>query len=149
MGQRRKAREMAVQTLYALDFCEIDPDFREYSLLNEYPGVLEQLGEDEHVPSDTPVYAFADELIKNTIINLEDIETEINKHSQNWPCESIAQLDRGILHLAVYELMFTGTPAPVIINEALEIAKKYCSENTGKLINGILDAIHKDTPQSK
>ncbi|HRY83419.1 MAG TPA: transcription antitermination factor NusB [Candidatus Cloacimonadota bacterium] len=143
MGQRRKAREMAFQTLYALDFCELDPAFKEYSMLNEYPAILMEIAESEHVGNGASVYAFADELVKNTIINFEDIETEIDKHAEHWSCESIARPDRSLLHLAVYELMFTGTPAAVVINESIEIAKKFCSESTGKFLNGILDAIHK------
>ena len=145
MGQRRKAREMAFQTLYALDFCEISPEFKEYSMLNEYPAILNEISETEHVGTGASVYAFADELVKNTIINLEDIEAEIDKHADHWSCESIARPDKSLLHIAVYELMFTGTPAAVIINESIEIAKKFCSESTGKFLNGILDAINKSS----
>lgn len=144
MGQRRKAREMAIQTLYALDFCELKEDFKEYSMLNEYPAVLSQLADNEGIQTGSPVYAFADDLVKNTIINIEYLEREINKHTDNWSCESIAHLDRSILHIAVFELIFTDTPAAVVINEAIEIAKKFCSEPTGKFLNGILDAINKD-----
>ena len=143
MGQRRKAREMAIQCLYALDFCELQEGYKEYSMLNEYPTVLSQLASSENIAPESSVYAFADELVKNTIINIEDVELEINKHTDNWNCESIAHLDRSILHIAVYELMFTDTPPAVIINEAIEIAKKFCSEPTGKFLNGILDAINK------
>jgi len=127
MGQRRKARELAVQCIYALDFAEVTEDFREYGLLNEYPEVLRQLTSAESINSGSNVYAFADELVKNTII---------------------AHLDKSILIVAVYELMFTDTPAAVIINEGIEIAKKFCSEHTGKFINGILDAINKGIPHS-
>lgn len=144
MGQRRKAREMAIQTLYAMDFCELKEGYKEYSMLSEYPGVMDQLAAAENVPTGSPVFAFAEELVKNTIINIEDIELEINKHTDNWSCESIAHLDRSILHVAIYELLFTDTPAAVVINEAIEIAKKFCSESTGKFLNGILDAINKD-----
>ena len=148
MGLRRKAREIAVQSIYALDFAEIKTDYREYSLLNEYPEILRQLTSAEHISPNSNVYAFADELIKNTIINIEDIEAEIDKHTEHWSLESIAHLDKSILIVAVYELMFTDTPAPVIINEGIEIAKKFCSEHTGKFINGILDAINKGIPHS-
>ncbi len=148
MGQRRKAREFAVQCIYALDFAEVSGDFREYGLLNEYPEVLRQLTSAEHISPSSPVYAFADELVKNTIINIEDIEAEIDKYTEHWSLESIAHLDKSILIVAVYELMFTDTPAPVIINEGIEIAKKFCSEHTGKFINGILDAINKGIPHS-
>lgn len=144
MGQRRKAREIAVQTLYALDFAEVSQEFAEYSLLNQYPEVLQQLTNSEGIEASSPLYAFADELVKNAIINLEEIEQEIDKHTENWSFESLAHLDRSIMHIAVYELMFTDTPAPVVINEAIEISKKFCSENTGKFLNGILDAINKE-----
>ncbi|MDZ4183296.1 MAG: transcription antitermination factor NusB, partial [Candidatus Cloacimonadaceae bacterium] len=107
MGQRRKARELAVQTLYALDFAEISQEFVEYSLLSKYPDILSQLADAENIDPASPVYAFADELVKNAIINLDDIEMEINKHTDNWSFESIAHLDRSILHVAVYEMIYT------------------------------------------
>jgi len=144
MGQRRKARELAVQTLYALEFAEIATDFREYSLLNEYPQIFRQLVESEELDPSTPVAAFAEDLVKNAIINIAEIEAEIDKHSDNWSLECIAHLDRNILHIAVYELMFTDTPPAVVINEAIEVAKKFCSEASGKYVNGILDAINKE-----
>ncbi|MCD8480407.1 MAG: transcription antitermination factor NusB [Candidatus Cloacimonetes bacterium] len=148
MGQRRKSREISVQCIYALDFAEVTADFREYGLLSEYPEILRQLTSAENIAPNSPVYAFADELVKNTIINIEDIEAEIDKYTEHWSLESIAHLDKSILIVAVYELMFTDTPSAVIINEAIEIAKKFCSEHTGKFINGILDAINKGIPHS-
>lgn len=147
MGQRRKAREMATQCLYSLEFTEAEREYREYGMLNEYPEILATLSSAEGISPTSSVYAFADELVKNTIINIEDVEAEIDKHTDNWSLESIAHLDRSILSVAVYELLFTDTPAAVIINEAIEIAKRFCSEHTGKFINGILDAIHRDLEQ--
>jgi len=147
MGQRRKAREMAVQCLYSLEFAEATREYREYGMLNEYPEILASLSSAEGINPSSSVYAFADELVKNTIINVEDVEAEIDKHTDNWTLESIAHLDRSILSVAVYELLFTDTPAAVVINEAIEIAKRFCSEHTGKFINGILDAIHRDLEQ--
>jgi N utilization substance protein B len=137
-----------VQCIYALDFAEVKADFREYGLLNEYPEILRQLTSAENINAGSKVFAFADELVKNTIINIEDIEAEINKYTEHWSLESIAHLDKSILIVAVYELLFTDTPAPVIINEGIEIAKKFCSEHTGSFINGILDAINKGIPHS-
>lgn len=144
MGQRRKARELAVQTLYALDFAEIGDEFREYDLLNKYPEIMNQLAAAEKMENAAPVLDFAEDLIKNAIINQEEIKAEIEKHSENWRVENIAHLDRSILHIAVYELMFTGTPPAVVINEAIEVSKKYCSEGSGKFLNGILDAVNKE-----
>lgn len=143
MGLRRKARELAVQTLYALDFSEPAGEFVEYTLLNQYPDIMRELAGVEGVDPLSPVYAFAEDLVKNAVINLDDIRAEIEKYSDNWPFEDIAFLDRSVLHIAVYEMLYTDTPPPVIINEAIEIAKKYCSENTGKFLNGILDAIRR------
>lgn len=148
MGQRRKAREFAIQSIYALDFADVQADFREYGLLNEYPEILNQLTSAENVKPGSSLFAFADELVKNTIINIEGIEAEIDKYTEHWALESIAHLDKSILIVAVYELMFTDTPPAVIINEAIEISKKFCSEHTGKFINGILDAINKGIPHS-
>lgn len=148
MGQRRKARELAIQTLYALDFAEIQGEFREYSLLNEYPEIMLQLTDSEGIDPTSSVYAFANELVKNAIINIDDVEAEIVKHSDNWSLGDIAHLDRNVLHISVYELMFTDTPPAVIINEAIEIAKKFSSEASGKYINGILDAVNRELKTS-
>jgi N utilization substance protein B len=144
MGQRRKARELAVQTIYALDYANSEGEFREFNLLNSYPEILEQMAEHEHVNHDNSALLFADELIRNTIIHLDEIEPALEKHSNNWSLERIAGLDRSILKVAIYEMLFTGTPAPVIINEAVDIAKKYSSESSNKFVNGILDAIHQE-----
>lgn len=144
MGIRRKARELAVQTLYALDFAEVNGDYREYDLLNKYVEILDQLAETEKLEEGSQVLAFADDLVKNTVINLAEIEAEISKHSENWRLEHMALLDRNIMQIAVYELLFTPTPPRVVINEAIEIAKKFCSESSGKFLNGVLDAINKE-----
>ena len=138
---------MAVQCLYSLEFSEVEREFREYGMLNEYPEVLQSLSSAENINPSSPVYAFADELVKNTIINIEDVEAEIDKHTDNWSLDSIAHLDRSILFVAVYELLLTDTPAAVVINEAIEIAKRFCSEPTAKFINGILDSIRKEIVQ--
>lgn len=144
MGLRRKARELAVQTIYALDFSETDNEFREFSLLNSYPEILVLMAEHENISADHASRTFADELIRNTIIHLDEIESTLEKHSSNWSLERIANMDRSILRVAIYEMMFTDTPPPVIINEAIEIAKKYSSESSNKFVNGILDALHQE-----
>lgn len=144
MGQRRKAREISVQTLYALVFSEIEPEFREFNLLNSYPEVLNQIADHEGVSADNAARLFAEELLRNTIIHLQDIESMLAKHSENWSLERIASLDHCILKVAIYELMFTDTPPPIIINEAIEIAKKYSSESSNKFVNGILDAVNQE-----
>ena len=149
MGQRRKARELAAQTLYALDFREIDPEFVEYGLLNSYAELMSQLAEVEKLHNATSVLDFADDLVKNAIITQAEIKAEIDKHSEHWSVETISRMDRSILHVAVYELMFSDTPPAVVINEALEIAKKFCGEGAVKFLNGILDSVNKELRASE
>ena len=149
MGQRRKARELAAQTLYALDFREIDPEFIEYGLLNSYAELMSQLAEVEKLHNATSVLDFADDLVKNAIITQAEIKAEIDKHSEHWSVETISRMDRSILHVAVYELMFSDTPPAVVINEALEIAKKFCGEGAVKFLNGILDSVNKELRASE
>lgn len=144
MGLRRKARELAVQTIYALEYAEKGEEFEEYTLLNSYPEILSQMAEHDGLAPEHPTMAFADELIRNTIIHHSEIEAKLQSHSSNWSLERIAHLDRSILLVAIYEMLYTGTPAPVIINEAIEIAKKFSSESSNKFVNGILDAIHQE-----
>lgn len=144
MGLRRKARELAVQTIYALDYTNVEGEFREFNLLNAFPEILNEMAEHEGLAADHPALAFADELIRNTIIHLEEIEAKLQSHSSNWSIERIANLDLAILRIAIYEILFTSTPPPVIINEAIEIAKKFSSESSNKFVNGILDAIHQE-----
>jgi len=144
LGLRRKSRELAAQTLYALDFREIDPQFREYGMLNSYPELLQQLAEADKYQNSAAVMDFADDLVKNAIINQAEIIQEIEKHSEHWSVGNISRMDRGILHIAVYELLFTDTPPAVVINEALEIAKKFCGEGAVKFLNGILDSVNKE-----
>lgn len=147
MGLRRKGREFSIQTLYALGFVEANPEFTQYSLLNEYPEHFAQLLKSEKVQQGSALAAFAEELVKNVIINLEEIHEQIAKHIENWSLESMDPLDRCILQVSVYELMFTDTPTPVVINEAVEISKKYCSESSWKFLNGILDAVNREVRQ--
>jgi len=144
MGQRRKARELAVQTIYALDFSETGTDFVEYNLLNIFQESLHQIAEHENINDDHVSVLFARELIQGTILQLEEIEKVIEKHSSNWSLDRIANLDHCILRVAIYEMMFTNTPPPIIINEAIEVAKKFCGESSGKFINGVLDAVHQE-----
>lgn len=113
-------------------------------MLNSYPELLQQLAEADKYQNSAAVMDFADDLVKNAIINQAEIIQEIEKHSEHWSVGNISRMDRGILHIAVYELLFTDTPPAVVINEALEIAKKFCGEGAVKFLNGILDSVNKE-----
>ncbi len=72
------------------------------------------------------------------------LQAKVMQHAPGWPLYRIARIDRAILYLGIYELLFTDTPVAVVINEAVELAKEYGNENSGKFINGVLSAVAKE-----
>jgi transcription antitermination protein NusB len=88
---------------------------------------------------------FANQLFENAAARADEIDPVISSHAQNWRIERIAAIDRAILRLALAEIQSTNTPAKVVINEAVELAKKFSSEEASAFINGILDAAVKAT----
>ncbi len=141
MGMRRKGREVAIQTLYSIEF--LDNDIR---LLPEDGAlkILEGIAADKEILPNNPIYEFASDLVLNVLKHIDPIDEKIKVHSTNWSFDRIAKLDLSVLRVAVYELIYTETAPAIIMNEAIEIAKKYCSESSGKFINGVLNAISKD-----
>ncbi len=87
--------------------------------------------------------AFANRLFEGAVKDTAAIDELIVKQAENWRLERLAVIDRAILRLAIYELRATDTPPKVILNEAVELAKKFSSEEAASFVNGILDAIHK------
>ena len=88
------------------------------------------------------VRAFADPLITGVLDNRERIDEEIGKHAANWTLDRIAVVDRNILRLAIYEMLFRDDIPPVVsINEAVDIAKRFSTDDSGKFVNGILDKV--------
>jgi N utilization substance protein B len=149
MGLRRKGREVAVQTLYSLEYLELDSFLRELEFLEKYPTKLDDIAADREINKTDKVYIFAEDILKGMIQNIDIIDSKISEQSIHWPIDKIAFLDKSILRIAIYEILFTETPHPVIMNEAIEIAKKYCSENSAKFINGVLNAISKQEKAKK
>lgn len=129
MGVRREGRELALQMLYALDLNPIKMQetlqlFRENSRSAEH------------------VRAFAEELAAGVMANRAEIDKRIAGTSKNWAISRMAKVDLNILRLAVFELVFrTDIPRNVTINEAIEVAKKFGTEDSPAFINGILDEI--------
>ncbi len=133
MSKRRKAREVALQFLYQLD-------------LN---GDDDPLPHDEEFwarhPVDADTRAFADALVRGTKSNQAKIDHAIVQFAEHWDLDRMAVVDRNILRLAVYELLWTAdVPPKVAINEAIEIAKKFGTKESSRFINGLLDRIHKE-----
>ena len=90
-----------------------------------------------------PTRAFANRLFEGAVKDSASLDELIVQQAANWRMERLAVIDRAILRLAIYELRTTDTPPKVILNEAVELAKKFSSEEAGSFVNGILDAVHK------
>ena len=141
MGSRREAREIAIQTLYALclNSNEMTKDFAESSKhINEKLSQIIDFNEKSFSNSQNE---FCNFLISNIYQNLESIDDLIKQFSEHWDIRRISVMDKCILRMAIMEMKFTDTAGKIIINEAIEISKKFCGEKSSKFINGILDAV--------
>lgn len=133
MGNRHKAREFSLQLLFALDFNQQD-----------IRSSLQMFWQDLSVPED--VRRFSDELVSGVCERQMEIDDILSKYSENWTIERMTGVDRNILRMAIYELLYRPEiPKNVTINEAVEIGKKFGSEDSGAFVNGILDRIARDT----
>lgn len=136
--KRRNAREYALQFLYQIDFLEVGASehaLRE-ALGTFWAGVTEKDGD---------VRAFTEDLILGTIGNLTPIDREIQRAADKWDLGRMASVDRTILRVGAYELLYRpDIPGAVSINEAIEIAKKYSTADSASFINGLLDRIARE-----
>lgn len=130
--KRRRAREYALQILFQLDVTN--------SKLND--DLFENFWKD--IKENDDVKEFANNIVIGTRKNITTIDKSIKKSAEHWSIERMAIVDRNILRAATYELLYRpDIPPSVIINEALEISKKYSSEDSSSFINGILDKIQR------
>jgi len=131
MATRTQARTAVVQMLYALDLGnDMSTQAKEYLDERKIKGQKAE---------------FALNLLNGVLENLDKIDEAINKHlSKDWEFDRLDNVDKAILRLGVYEILFTDLPYQIAINESVEIAKLLSSENSTKFINGILDRIAKD-----
>jgi N utilization substance protein B len=128
-GTRHKARTIALQALYEIDSVARDPGTVLTRLLSEA-----DLSEENVV--------FVHELVEGAVRNREEIDSNIKKYAPAWPVEQIAMVDRNILRLAIFEILFDNkVPVKVAVNEAVELAKTFGSENSAKFINGVLGSV--------
>ncbi len=129
MGRRRSAREFALQVLFQIDLTESAAD-----------EVLGQFWSRQD--PDPEVRAFTERLVHGVVNRRTEIDSRIVEAAENWRIERMGVVDRNVLRMAVYELSSEeGTPEAVVIDEAIEIAKRFGSEGSGGFINGILDSI--------
>ncbi len=131
MGARRKARELALQMLYQHDLSGNPPDM----ILTTFEDLQK---------SKPNTREFATRIFKGTVDHLPEIDAMIVQQADNWRIERMAVVDRNIIRMSIYEFMHENdTPKLVIIDEAIEIAKKFGTQKSSQFINGILDGILK------
>jgi N utilization substance protein B len=130
---RRQAREAALQILYFWEVGRTDPDAALGAYFREHASEAADA-----------VVAFATRIVRGTIADLAAIDALIAQHSAHWRLERLAVVDRLILRMAVWELRETGgTPAAVVLNEALELARRFSTPDAVRFVNGVLDAIRR------
>ena len=133
MGRRRLAREIALQALYVADVART-PAEEAFALVTRRQG-------DE---ADAETVAFAKELALGALAQVEALDKTIQEQAANWSMARMAAVDRNVLRLAAYELTARpDTPVGVVIDEAIEIVRKYSTEEATRFINGILDSLKK------
>ena len=157
MGKRREARERAVQFLFQHD---LNPPENLDRALNEFWDTQRAAaiagekgpatwGQPVELPPPTAEEAetrlFADPLIRGTLEHRDAIDEHIKKHAKNWEFHRIAAVDRNIMRLAIYEMLHREDIPPIVsINEAVDIAKKFSTQDSGKFVNGILDKVRSE-----
>jgi N utilization substance protein B len=138
MGNRRKARVLALQIIYQHDIGSRTLD-----------DILRSFWESQGLPP-AEVRTFAEDLAAGVRDHLEEIDALTGEYSSHWDLERMAAVDRNILRLAVYELIYRDDiPPKVTINEFVEIAKKFSTEDSGAFVNGVLDRIFQEKSSAK
>ena len=137
MGVRREGRELALQLLYALELNPVES------------GELTALSRDSSRSAEV-VRLFAEELVAGVVANRDEIDRQIGEKSKNWAISRMAKVDLNILRMAFFELIFRNDiPKKVTINEAIEVAKKYGTEDSPAFINGMLDEMAATLPDKE
>ncbi len=140
MGNRRLSRELAIQFLY---FTEMNEGELDHQLKSFW----------ENNPCQEDVRSFTEDILNDIFDHKKEIDSQLEKYSDHWTLSRMAVIDRNLLRMAASELMYSKTvPPKVAIDEAVEIAKKYGTEDSPNFINGVLDRILKelnpDVPQA-
>jgi N utilization substance protein B len=133
MGTRRKSRELTMQMLFQGDLGKQNPD------------EVRKLFWTSRDDVDQETRGFAEDLHRVARSRQEEIDGLIERHSQNWRLERMPVVDRNLLRAAIAEMLaYPNTPSPIIINESLEVARRYAAPESIHFLNGVLDAVAKD-----
>jgi transcription antitermination protein NusB len=138
MPARHRSRQRALQVLFLWDQSKIPVE-------GALESFYETLGSEEE-PERTPVDPFMEELVRGTVKRAAEIDARITAKSDHWRIDRMPVVDRNILRLAAFEIAEFNTPAPVVIDEALDLARQFSGDESVSFINGVLDAIHRDKP---
>ena len=130
MSLRTKSREFAMQMLFQWDMSQQDPAKLEAKFWKSAKAA-------------DSTRAFANLLFEGAAKEVPVLDEIIGKHCENWRFERLSAIDRAILRLAIHEMSSAETPPKVVLNEAVELAKKFSSEESGAFVNGVLDSVHK------
>ncbi len=138
MGTRRKSRELAMQMLFQGDLGKQTPD------------QVRSLFWPSRDDVDAETRGFAEDIYRVATARTPEIDTLIESHAQNWRIERMAVVDRNLLRAAVAEMLgYPNTPAAIVINESLEIARRYAAPESVQFLNGVLDAIARTLIQQR
>ena len=161
---RHSGREVALQVLYALDLGKRDFEYKEPTDLAAASAVataaeapsaaLEDRGRDafdriaENFEVPTAAVQFARELVDAVLSKSEELDTLLGQHARNWRVPRMAAVDRNVLRIAVYELRDTATPLAVVIDEAVDLARRFGSDTSPAFVNGVLDSIAREVREA-
>ena len=140
MSNRHLCRSIALQSLYEWDFLKKSNSELENIIkrnINDFAASLDD-------------FPFIDDLVNGVILNLENIDSAIIKAAPQWPINQIAIIDRNVLRIGLYELLYSkreDVPLKVAINEAIELAKYFGGESSGKFVNGVLGTIYRENEE--
>jgi len=136
-GRRTKARERALQALYQIDVAAAGIDDGLASFWKSFE------------PTEREVQDLAEQLVRGVAVDRQLVDDLIEGVSTNWRLDRMAKVDRNVLRLAAWELLKSDAPVKVVINEAIELGKKYGAESTGAFVNGVLDKIAQGLPAAR
>jgi N utilization substance protein B len=143
IGARRRARECALQMLYAMD---VNPGLTVDQVFSHF---WKDFAGEAAEERDADVMGFAERLVRGAQQNLAEIDEIIQRASRNWRLERMARVDRNLLRLGAYELRFEAdVPGRVVINEAIELAKRFGTAESPAFVNGLLDRISQELSRS-
>ena len=129
MSRRSRSREVALQLLYEE---ELNPQRSEQ---------VSATFLSQRLHGDEALIQFARELVEGVQLHVDELDQLISKYSQNWTITRIAVTDRNVLRLGAYELIYTDTPGPVVLDEAIELSKRFGGKDSAGFVNGVLDQI--------